>query len=101
MIEGQEVMEKTNLPTFCWRSTNKGSFSTDMYGCIFHSFSVWYNFCNAFSSETACGPPMVHERQFEKHWRKQRTVITEKGFGTVPHFRNGQKLTAKLFVIAY
>jgi len=57
MIEGQEVMERTNSPTFCWRSTNKGSFSTDMYGCIFHSFSVWYNFFNAFSSETACGPP--------------------------------------------
>jgi len=48
MIVGQEVMERTNSPTFCWRSTNKGSFSTDMYGCIFHSFSVWYNFCNAF-----------------------------------------------------
>jgi len=26
-------------------------------GVIFHLFSVWYNFCNAFSYETACGPP--------------------------------------------
>jgi hypothetical protein len=56
MIEGQEVIERTNSPTFCWRSTNKGSFSTDMYGCIFHLFCVWYNFCNVFSSKTACGP---------------------------------------------
>jgi hypothetical protein len=56
IIEGQVVMERTNLHTFCWRSTNKGSFNTDMYGCIFHSFSVWYNFCNALSSETACRP---------------------------------------------
>jgi hypothetical protein len=22
-----------------------------------HSLSVWYNVCNAFSSETACRPP--------------------------------------------
>jgi len=50
MIEGQEVMEITNSPTLCWRSTNRGSFSTVMYGCIFLSFSVWYNFYNAFSS---------------------------------------------------
>jgi hypothetical protein len=56
MFEGQVVVERTNMLAFCWRSTNKGSFSTDMYGCVFH-LSVWYNFCNAFSSETACGPP--------------------------------------------
>jgi hypothetical protein len=49
MIEGQEVMERTNLPTFCWRST---AVITDMYGGILHFFSVWYNLCNAFSSET-------------------------------------------------
>jgi hypothetical protein len=34
MIEGQEVMNRTHSPTFCSRLTNKGSFSTDMYGCI-------------------------------------------------------------------
>jgi hypothetical protein len=60
MTVWQEVMERTNSPTFCW-STNNGSFSTDMYGRILHTFSVGYNFCNAFSSETACGP------QFDKH----------------------------------
>jgi hypothetical protein len=48
MIEGQEVMELINSPYFCWRSTNRGSFSIDMCGCIFHSLNVWYNFCNAF-----------------------------------------------------
>jgi hypothetical protein len=48
MMEGQEVMERSNLPTFCLRSTNKGSFSTDMYGCIYHLFSVWYIFCKTF-----------------------------------------------------
>jgi hypothetical protein len=57
MIQEQEVIEITNLSTFCWRPTSKGSFSTTMYGCIFRSFSVWYNFYNAFSFETACGPP--------------------------------------------
>jgi hypothetical protein len=56
MIVRHEVMKRTTSSTFCWRSTNKGRFSTDMYGCNIHSFSVWYNFCNAFSSETACGP---------------------------------------------
>jgi hypothetical protein len=36
MIEKQEVMEIINSSTFCWRSTNKGSFSTDMY--VYFSF---------------------------------------------------------------
>jgi hypothetical protein len=53
MILGQEVMERTNSPTFCRRSTDYDSFSTDKYGRIFHSFNAWYNFWNAFSSETA------------------------------------------------
>jgi hypothetical protein len=35
MIEGQEVVEMTNSPTFCWSSANKGSFSSDIYGCFF------------------------------------------------------------------
>jgi hypothetical protein len=70
-IERRGVMERTNLRTFCWRSVNKDSFSTDLYGCIFRSFTVWYNFCNAFSYETAadhlanCRGP-----QFEKHCSK-------------------------------
>jgi len=52
-----ETQERTNSPTFYWRSTDKGSFSTDMYRCIVNLFSVWYNFCKAFSSEIACGSP--------------------------------------------
>jgi hypothetical protein len=63
MIEGLDVMERTNSPTFCCRLTNKDSFSTDMYGCIFHSFSAWYNFCNFF-------PKLPADRrgpQFKKH----------------------------------
>jgi len=35
----------------------KCSFITDIDGCIFDSFSVCYNFCKSFSSETACEPP--------------------------------------------
>jgi hypothetical protein len=66
MIIGQEVMERTNSPAFCWRSTSKGSFSTVIYGCSFHSFSVWY-FCKAFSSETACRLP----------WTTWRTAVWE------------------------
>jgi hypothetical protein len=57
MVEGQEVMKRNISPTFCGRSINKDSFSTDMYGCIFHSLGVFYNFCDAFSSKAACGPP--------------------------------------------
>jgi hypothetical protein len=53
MTEWQEVMERTTSPTFCCKSSSKGSFSTDMYGCIFHSFSAWYIVYNAFSSEPA------------------------------------------------
>jgi hypothetical protein len=51
MIEGQEVTERTHSTTFCWRSTDKGSFSTDNHACIFYSFSVWYSFLNAFLSK--------------------------------------------------
>jgi hypothetical protein len=75
MLEWQYAVERTNSPALCCWSTNKGSFSTDMYGCIFHSFSVCYNFFNAYSSETAadhlanrCG------RQFEEHWSRDPTV---------------------------
>jgi hypothetical protein len=53
MIEEQEVMDRTNPRTVCWMSINKDSFNTDMYGCIFRSFTFLYNFWNAFSSETA------------------------------------------------
>jgi hypothetical protein len=51
MILGQEVMEITNLPTFCWRSSNKGSFSTDIHAHFFHLLSVWFNSCIVFSPE--------------------------------------------------
>jgi len=46
MAAGQDCMEITVSPTFCWRSANKSSFNT----------TVWYNFRNDFSSQTACGP---------------------------------------------
>jgi hypothetical protein len=48
MIEGQEVMERTKPCTFSWKSANKGIFSTDIYGCIFYSFSVWTTFVMLF-----------------------------------------------------
>jgi hypothetical protein len=47
-------MKITNSPTFCLNPANKSSFSTVMYGRIFHSFGISYSFCNVFSSETAC-----------------------------------------------
>jgi hypothetical protein len=40
MIVGQEDTEITNSPTFCLRSADKGSFGTDMYGRVSHSFCV-------------------------------------------------------------
>jgi hypothetical protein len=52
MITGQLVVERTKSPTFGWRKTNKGRFSIYIYRCIFHFFSVWYNFCNYFPSKT-------------------------------------------------
>jgi hypothetical protein len=51
-------MERTNSPSFSWRSTNNGSFSKDMYGRIFHSFrsdticSVSDTICSV--SDTIC-----------------------------------------------
>jgi hypothetical protein len=75
MIERQEDMERTNSPTFCRRSANKGSSSTDMYGCIFYSFSVWCSFCNAFSYETARGPPRTTWRTAADHrWPMDRRL---------------------------
>jgi hypothetical protein len=29
MIVGQDVIEKSSLPTFCWKLTNKGSVGTE------------------------------------------------------------------------
>jgi hypothetical protein len=56
-------VEWNNSPIFCW-STNKGSFNTDMYVCIFHLFSVWYSFFSAFPLK-----PLADRRgpQLEKH----------------------------------
>jgi hypothetical protein len=50
VIEGEEVTEITNSPTFCSRSTNKCSFGLDIYGYIFYSFRAWCTFCNVFFS---------------------------------------------------
>jgi hypothetical protein len=63
MIVGQEVMEQTDLSKFCWGLTDKGGFSTDMCGCIFHLFSVWYNFCSAVLKL----PVVWRGQQFEKY----------------------------------
>jgi len=75
MIVGQEVKERNNSPTFFSRSTNKYSFNTDLYVCIYHFFSVWHNFCNASSSETACEPPRttvwkIMQQRKEVKWKR-------------------------------
>jgi hypothetical protein len=38
-----------------------------MYWCIFHSLKVWFNFWNAFYSETARGPPRTTWRTAANH----------------------------------
>jgi hypothetical protein len=84
MIEGQEVVERTQSPAFSYRSTNTGSFRTDTYGCIFHSFSVWYNFYNAFSSKTSCRPLQItwriamDHRWSADHSLKKTGVVSNK-----------------------
>jgi hypothetical protein len=54
------------MPTFCWRSPNKGSFNTDLYGCIFHSFSAWYIFLLLFSFRNSRRPPVGRELHFDE-----------------------------------
>jgi hypothetical protein len=55
MIAGQTILERNNSPTLYWGSIKKGSFSTDIYECIFHALSG--RIFNAFSFETVCGEP--------------------------------------------
>jgi hypothetical protein len=62
MILWQEVLEGTNSPKFCWKSTNNASFSIGIYECIFHWLCVWYNFCSDFYSKTAFRPPGVPQK---------------------------------------
>jgi hypothetical protein len=77
MIEGQEVMERINLPTSYWRSTNKDSFRTDMYECIFHLLSLWYNYYNDFLSKLPvdhlanCRRPL-----YEKHCCRKCNLLS-------------------------
>jgi hypothetical protein len=79
MSEGQEVMERTNSPAFCWKSRNKGSFSSDMLGvqCLIQIL-------NAFSSDTAAYYRWSAD-QIEKHWPTlTEKAIKQPGF---PNFR--------------
>jgi len=60
MTVEQELMERRNSPTFCWRSNNKGSFSTDMFGCVLQS--VRQNFAMLFLTKPPADrrePPVV------------------------------------------
>jgi hypothetical protein len=72
MIEGLDVIKRTNSLTVCSRSFNEGSVSKDICSCIFYSLIVWYNFCNGFVSETDWDPTAAHLANgrgppFEKH----------------------------------
>jgi hypothetical protein len=65
-------MDRSNLPTFCWRSSNKGRFSTDVYfsfiKCLIQIFQCSY-FRN--SLRTGRGP------QFVKHCSERYLVNAE------------------------
>jgi len=82
MIRTQEVIQRTNSfsATFCWKSANKGSSSTDIYGCSFHSLSVWHNFCNAMSSETACRPPRTTGGLRTIVWETQSYMLSQRQY---------------------
>jgi hypothetical protein len=72
MIVGQEDIERANAPTLCWRSTNKGIFSTDVHVCVFFIRSVPDTIFLTLSlpkpTSDRRGPPVAHEPQLEKHW---------------------------------
>jgi hypothetical protein len=79
MIEGQEVMEITNLPNFCWRSTNKGSFSTHVWvyflfvQCLIQ-FLQYLSFRKRLRTawQTTSGPNTVslREKRIEDIWKQ-------------------------------
>jgi hypothetical protein len=80
MIVGQEVMKKTNSPTFCW-STNKGSFSTDVLFIrqVPDTILVRFFFQNRLrTAANLCGPPVVRLPQFDKHCLGERERECEK-----------------------
>jgi hypothetical protein len=56
MIEGQEVMERSNSPNYSPSSANKDSFITDIYGCIFQH-SVYHTIFAKFSLLKPSGDP--------------------------------------------
>jgi hypothetical protein len=68
MVVGQKIMERTNSSTFCWRSTDKGSFGTDMYEYLFIS-----SVSEAIYAILFLLKPSADRRgpQFYKHWYKK------------------------------
>jgi hypothetical protein len=76
-------MERTNSPSFCWKSPNKGSFSTDMFEYIFIR-SVSDTILNAFLSDTAADYRWSAD-QTEKHWPTlTEKTIKQPGFPNFP-----------------
>jgi hypothetical protein len=65
MIKGQKVVEWIRL---LFLKVNQQRQFQHRQGCTFHFFSVWYNFLQCFSSETACGLPVVRGPQIQKHY---------------------------------
>jgi hypothetical protein len=70
MIEVQGVMEINNSSTFCWKTTKKGSFSTDICMGVFFILSVSDTiFEMSFLAKPPAdrlGSPVVDVPQFEK-----------------------------------
>jgi hypothetical protein len=67
MIEGQDDMERTYLPTFCWSSTNKGSSAQICMGVFFIRSVSLTIFATYFIPKPPAdhrGPPMVCAPQF-------------------------------------
>jgi hypothetical protein len=83
IIEGQKP--SGNNSTFCW-SDNEGSFSTDMYGGIFHSFSVRYNSSNDFSSDTNCGSPRITWSTNADHSLRKTNLDRRSAFSLMLNF---------------
>jgi hypothetical protein len=97
MVVGQEVMERTNSPTFCWKSTNKPSISPDMYGRIFiHAFIqclikflqcsfLWNHLWTAVDHQGSTYPSLTNNAI--KHWY----------LPTSPHSINTHKTNSAIY----
>jgi hypothetical protein len=66
MIVWQEEMERTNSSTFVGQPT-KADFARTWTVCFSLVKCVWYNFCDAVSSEIACGLEWTTERTAADH----------------------------------